>query len=190
MEKGSRAFGLYFHLLMGIKLKNVCQTARKINLRSLSGMRILKLQLPPSVGKFVVTTSATSKMPHQEMQQESSFVESCLPKTMALAEKHKDSILNDPMMRNHNWSFSDRVLVWLLPSYHAVVNQYYQENGRQMLAQLGTQDIEKIDSATLRILANKLLGMTAQRIRTKRKPKHTSNEVYSGVVRVPREKDS
>jgi hypothetical protein len=69
--------------------------------------------------KQTITTTQTAML-----KQEFSFMESCLPKTMSIAEPSEKLLF--PLLRYFPkvWSFADKVLVLLAPNFRADVRKY------------------------------------------------------------------
>jgi hypothetical protein len=84
------------------------------------------------------------------------FANSCLPLTADLAECLIRFVQPELVDSPHDWSLTDRVLVWLLPSLRQDVKAFHRLNGPAMQDIFAAQALESIDSALLRLMLEKL----------------------------------
>ena len=108
-----------------------------------------------------------------KIQQERSYSESCLPKTIELALQNKAKILSFLGEENKGWPFEDRVLVWLVPSFYSDVHKYHRETGPSMTAIFKPHHIEHFDSDFREKLAMRLAVVRSTE-KTKKKTKTTT----------------
>ena len=85
-----------------------------------------------------------------------SFATSARPMTMGLAASIRIQLWKYLENTPTSWPFSDRVLVWLLPSMDADVVKFHANQGRSMVHVFNAHQIESIDAALLRILMAKI----------------------------------
>jgi hypothetical protein len=90
--------------------------------------------------KQTITTTQTAML-----KQEFSFMESCLPKMMSIAEPSENLLL--PFLRHFPkvWSFADKVLVLLEPNFRADVRKYYLGVGKSMIKILKKPQVASLD---------------------------------------------
>jgi len=79
------------------------------------------------------------------MEQELSFMESCLPRTMELANRNKPLISSSMEMQPNDWSFGDRVLVWLAEHWKDDVEKYRSSGRGSMAEQFNSFQLEHLD---------------------------------------------
>lgn len=91
------------------------------------------------------------------------YTPSCLPHTMSLADEHH-AWLEDCELPESNWSFEDRILVWLDPDLERAVRTYYTNKGPS-LASLHNPRYLKVLDGTLRTrLLRRLRRLEAESI--------------------------
>src|SRR3990172_11182432 len=98
----------------------------------------------------------TMKLGGLDPSREASFTRSCMPETQGYAE---DNIsLLEPLLAKMDprWSFSDKVLVFVFPSFEKEVTECYDGDGRPMLNLLQPHQVDSIDHAAKRVLKDKL----------------------------------
>ena len=83
--------------------------------------------------------------PDFSLHQEPSFSESCLPKTMAVARRHRRRILRELKLTPPTWPFEDRVLVWLAPHWTDDVAKYHASSGREMAKRFDADQLLHLD---------------------------------------------
>ena len=90
---------------------------------------------------------------------ESPYTELCLPQTMALAQQSKKLLY--PLLRPFpkSWSFPDKVLVMLAPSFLQDVRSYYSNDGLSMVGMFESNQIEYFDKLLLRDLTKLLTNI-------------------------------
>lgn len=92
--------------------------------------------------KQTITTTQTAML-----KQEFSFMESCLPKMMSVAEPSEKLLF--PFLRPFPkvWSFADKVLVLLAPNFRGDVRKYYLGAGKSMLKMLKKSQVASLDNS-------------------------------------------
>ena len=85
----------------------------------------------------------------------SPFSDSCLPLTLELATLLRETI--DPLLpATSEWSFEDRVLVWLAPKLSADVRRFYDANGPMMADIFQTSALGRLDHDLLADLVERI----------------------------------
>ena len=91
-------------------------------------------------------------------QQRCPFSQSCLPLTVELAKGLKDDILGELGSANATWSFDDRLLAWLHPSFEAKVRAYYSGDGTALDSMFDAHQCQRLDQLLLGVLIQRLDG--------------------------------
>ncbi len=102
--------------------------------------------MPPDMGLTI----------HMELNDKTDFSDSCIPDTLSLAKTNEKIITPQLLKLDNRLSFSDKVLVWLLPTFQQEVKAYIEAGGKQMSELLVQSQLEFIDFAALQLLKQKL----------------------------------
>ena len=89
-------------------------------------------------------------------EQQNSFSKSSLPKTMRTANLYRRGICKQTLDYPKKWSFEDKVLVWLFPSFKNKCEDFYNNNGPKFDENLNKYQLEHIDKDLYEILNKKL----------------------------------
>lgn len=90
-------------------------------------------------------SAPVSLTPNVALTHEPSFLESCLPRTIALALKHKRRLLAELVGPDEAWPFPDRVLVWLAEHWRENVEAYHRGSAPAMAGKLQSHQLERLD---------------------------------------------
>ena len=99
----------------------------------------------------------------QLMGLESEFVESCLPLTMNLADKHKNIIekmLDFPL---NNFPFHDKVLVWVFSTFKEDVEKFHSNQGQEIEQLINSYALKSIDELAYEKLIEKLIDSSTHK---------------------------
>ena len=97
--------------------------------------------------------------PDFSMRQEVSFAESSLPKTMAVALRHKRRIARELGPESAGWPFEDRVLIWLPGHWNEDVAKYHTGSGPEMAKRFDPDQLEHLDDYYCEKLRQRLVGV-------------------------------
>ena len=87
---------------------------------------------------------------------ENDFCESCLPLTMRIAADYQPVILPYLPGTVGEWSYYDRVLVWLVPSLKGDVTKFYASSGPDMASMFKPRQLDYIDEDLRRIIIERI----------------------------------
>lgn len=96
--------------------------------------------------------------PNFSVRQEISFSESCLPKTMAIALRHKRRIAAKLGPNGEDWPFEDRVLIWLAEHWSEDIAGYHTGSGAEMARRFDPDQLEHLDDHYSEKLRRRLGG--------------------------------
>ena len=94
----------------------------------------------------------------QQLNQERSFTESCLPELVFLATKNKVALRESLANLPRQWPFADKVLVVVFPTFRDEVEAFHAGNGKSMTDMFETHQIASIDRGARITLNIKLTG--------------------------------
>jgi len=77
-----------------------------------------------------------------------SYSENCLPKSMSPARQYRGKL--ETFFNKHklpdNWSYEDRVLLFICPAFRKQIDLYYAHGGKKMIQLYTEEDISTIDN--------------------------------------------
>lgn len=91
------------------------------------------------------------------------YTPSCLPHTMSLADEHH-AWLEDCELPESNWSFEDRILVWLDPDLERAVRTYYTNKGPSLASLHNPRYLRVLDGTLRERLLRRLRRLEAESI--------------------------
>ena len=84
------------------------------------------------------------------------FSESCLPLLSELTAMNANAILSHLTHIEPGWSFFDRVLAWIIPSFYDQIAAFYSGQGDQMIKLYTKEQLIFYDDAASRFIRRKL----------------------------------
>jgi len=78
-------------------------------------------------------------------QYEPEFSESCLPRTMTLAQQNRRTVVGLIGKGDRGWPFSDRVLVWLAPHWREDIEKFRSSSADSMTRRFDQHQLAKLD---------------------------------------------
>lgn len=89
-----------------------------------------------------------------DLCQYKSYGEDCLLKSMSLARQYRDKLETIFIKQKipDNWSYEDRVLLFICPDLRKQIDFYYTHGGHKMVQLYTEEDIAKIDNIILMAL--------------------------------------
>jgi len=89
-----------------------------------------------------------------DLCQYKSYSEDCLPKSMSFARQYRGEL--ETIFIKHkisdNWSYEDRVFLFICPAFRKQIDLYYTHGGKKMIQLYTEEDIITIDNILLVVL--------------------------------------
>ena len=91
------------------------------------------------------------------LRQDRGYTESCLPRTMDLANENRDLIEPKLDPSTEKFPFQDRVLIWLAPYWLKDVEQFHSGDGNSMDANHEEHKLSRFDDHYSQVLGVAIL---------------------------------